>query len=118
MEENEKTTITIKSFCKYVYYMENILELISNLLAHFKSINVIYVYENNIKLKLPKSDDQNTPTIGFLLGMLEENKRKLNISEFSITQTSLEQIFNKFASEKETVVRSDIKEISVLKGDL
>lgn len=50
--------------------------------------------------------------------MLEENKRKFNVSEFSITQTSLEQIFNKFASEKETVVRSDIKEISIKKEDL
>merc|ERR1712032_482325 len=75
VNEKEKTSITIKSFCKYVYYMDNILELISELLSHFNSINIIYVYENNIKLKLPKTGSASTPTIGFLLGLIEEKKR-------------------------------------------
>jgi hypothetical protein len=94
------------------------LDLISELLNHFSNIDIIYIYENNIKLKLPKSGSKSIPTIGFLLGMLEEKKRQLNISEFSITQTSLEQIFNKFASEKEAVVKSNIKEISIKKEHL
>ncbi len=91
--------------------------LISELLNIFDSVTINYLYENNIKLKLPKKETEKNPTIGYLLGLLENKKKEFRISEFSINQTSLEQIFNKFASEKEEVLNSNNKEIKVTRYD-
>jgi len=94
------------------------LGLISELLKYFDKISINYFYENNIKLKLPKKNSENNPTIGFLLGLIENKKSEYKISEFSVTQTSLEQIFNKFASEKEEILNSNNKELAITKDDL
>lgn len=108
----------MKALCSYIFYIEKILLLTSQVLDYFDNVNIIYIYENNIKLKLPKNTQRNDPTIGFLLGLLENRKSELFISEFSITQTSLEQIFNKFASEKEKVLNSEKQEIIITKNEL
>jgi hypothetical protein len=47
------------------------------------------------KLRVPKENK----TIGWLFGQLEDNKRLLSIQEYSVSQTTLEQIFQKFASQ-------------------
>ena len=36
-------------------------------------------------------------SIGYVFGIMEEIKIKFNISEYSVAQTSLDQIFNDFA---------------------
>ena len=36
-----------------------------------------------------------------MFGLVEGSKEKLNIQEYSIAQTSLEQIFNQFAAQQE-----------------
>jgi ATP-binding cassette, subfamily A (ABC1), member 3 len=36
-----------------------------------------------------------------MFGVVEVNKASLNIQEYSIAQTSLEQIFNQFAAQQE-----------------
>jgi len=41
------------------------------------------------KFRIPKDDK----TIGYLFGNIEDRKTDLNISEYSVSQTSLEQIF-------------------------
>lgn len=83
----------------------------------FNKITINYLYENNVRLKLPKNSEKN-PTIGFLLGLLENKKSEFQISEFSVTQTSLEQIFNKFASQKEEVLNYNNKEYVLTIKDL
>jgi len=93
------------------------LNLSTELSKSFVKITINYLYENNVRLKLPKNSDKN-PTIGFLLGLLEKNKTEFQISEFSVTQTSLEQIFNKFASQKEEVLNSTNKEYVLTRKDL
>ena len=40
----------------------------------------------------------NTQSIGFFFGLFEESKEECYVTEYSIQQTSLEQIFNKFAA--------------------
>ena len=44
--------------------------------------------------KLKKNS--NTRTTGFFFGLFENNKDKYYVTEYSIQQTSLEQIFNMF----------------------
>ena len=46
-------------------------------------------------MRVPKEDK----TIGWLFGQLEQNKRSLGIQEYSISQTTLEQIFQNFANQ-------------------
>jgi len=45
------------------------------------------------KFRVPKEDK----TIGWLFGNIEDNKTALRISEYSVNETSLEQIFATFA---------------------
>jgi len=114
---DEEIRVSKKNLINYILYVDKVMDLTSELLDSFEKITINYLYENNIRLKLPKNSDQN-PTIGFLLGLLENKKTEFQISEFSVTQTSLEQIFNKFASQKEEVLNSNNKEFVLTRQDL
>lgn len=48
-----------------------------------------------------KNDDGTSRKLSVLFGLLERNKGELFIQEYSISQTSLEQIFNQFAATQE-----------------
>ena len=64
--------------------------LVIDILARiFKKVEMIEQCADFYKLKVPKEDI----TIGYLFGLIEEKKNDCNISEYSVTQTSLEQIF-------------------------
>ena len=52
--------------------------------------------------------EENSKSIGFLFTLLEKEKDNCEITEYSIQQTSLEQIFNKFA-ENQGKTEEDIK---------
>ena len=52
--------------------------------------------DNNFLFKMKKKEDDNK-SIGYLFGLFETHKDECYITEYSIQQTSLEQIFNKFA---------------------
>ena len=39
--------------------------------------------------------------LGHMFGAIERSKERLNIQDYSISQTSLEQIFNQFASQQD-----------------
>ena len=54
-------------------------------------------FENNFLFKIEKTD---VKSIGFIFGIFEENKEECFVTEYSIQQTSLEQIFLKFANNK------------------
>ena len=46
------------------------------------------------KLRVPRQDKN----IGFLFGLIEQRKQEMKISEYGVSQTSLEQIFQDFAN--------------------
>ena len=52
----------------------------------------------------------NNKSIGFFYGLFEEIKEKCFITEYSIQQTSLEQIFNKFASNQGKINKTNDEE--------
>lgn len=56
-----------------------------------------------LRFDVPRSDKngQATSTLGQLFELLENNKQKFNISSYSLSQTTLEQIFNTFAAQQE-----------------
>jgi len=54
----------------------------------FKSVELLEQCADFYKLKVPRGE----VTIGYLFGMIEDLKTDFNISEYSVTQTSLEQM--------------------------
>ena len=60
------------------------------------SLKLIEHYQTFYKFQLEKDS---TMTIGYLFGVIEDAKDNLGISEYTLSQTTLEQIFNMFASQ-------------------
>ena len=50
-----------------------------------------------MKIRVPKLDK----TVGYLFGAMEKNKEEYDIQDYSISQTTLEQIFHEFAQGKD-----------------
>lgn len=68
---------------------------IDYLMTKFKEFNIIEHYGTSWKFKVSREDY----SIGFLFGLMEDIQVQFDISEYSIAQTTLEQIFNNFAAE-------------------
>jgi len=49
---------------------------------------------------------KNGHSIGYVFGMMEDNKTRLHLSEYSASQTTLEQIFNMFANQAKFMDRA------------
>lgn len=64
----------------------------------FSSCEVIEHYSNSYLVKVSKDNY----SIGYLFGLMEDIKESFAISEYSVSQTTLEQIFNNFAKEAES----------------
>ena len=63
----------------------------------FQEFEILEHYGNNWKLKVSRDNY----SIGFLFGMMEDIQVEYDISEYQVTQTTLEQIFNNFALQAE-----------------
>jgi len=103
----------VKRLVEWTFYTENALSAIAKILSHFENISIIEFWDNIFKLKIKKNS--NNSSIGFLFGLFEDLKVEFFLSEYSISQTSLEQIFNKFASEndEEVLELNAKKELSI-----
>ena len=63
------------------------------LTKEFKEVEVLEHVSDFFKVRIPKGDI----TIGYTFGSIENAKQKLRVSEYSVSQTTLEQIFQRFA---------------------
>ena len=88
--------INIGTLLNWIFFVENALKFIEKGKEYFEAIILSEHIENNFLFKMKKC--QKTRSIGFFFGLFEESKEKCFITEYSIQQTSLEQIFNKFAA--------------------
>ena len=96
---NSDVRITNKKLIQWVFYTENFLGSVNKILDYFDEISLIEYIDNNFKLKIKKNLDPyfKNHSNGFLFRIIEEIKEEFNIFEYSISQSSLEQIFNNFA---------------------
>ena len=69
--------------------------IIQFLTRHFDKVEILEQCGEYFKLRVPKDNK----TIGWLFGQLEHEKRGLGIEEYSVSQTTLEQIFQNFANQ-------------------
>jgi len=60
----------------------------------FEQCNVIEHYGNSWKVKVSRDNF----SIGFLFGLMEDVPEEYEDSEYQVAQTTLEQIFNRFAT--------------------
>jgi ATP-binding cassette subfamily A (ABC1) protein 3 len=58
---------------------------------------VVESHDTHYRLRIPK-ECLGDMQLGAVFKLFEENKSQVGIAEYSISQTSLEQIFNQFAA--------------------
>jgi ATP-binding cassette subfamily A (ABC1) protein 3 len=86
--------IPIRILCSWIFFVENAIKFIKKAENYFESIILTEYIDNNFLFKMKKNQD--TKSIGFFFGLFESNKNDCFVTEYSIRQTSLEQIFNMF----------------------
>ena len=91
--------INIRILLSWIFFVENAIKFIMKGKNYFEEIILPEYIENNFLFKMKKS--KANKSIGFFFGLYEESKEECFITEYSIQQTSLEQIFNKFSLEQE-----------------
>ena len=98
-ELESKGYIIFDKILLWIYYLKNSLGLIKVIMNYFNKIYCIDYTENNFIFKIKKNKMEREKTIGFLFGLIEDNKSKYNIGQYFLQVSSLEQIFNNFAKE-------------------
>ena len=93
-----KGHISLITLLNWIFFNENAFKFIKNSIDYFDEIFLAENIENNFLFKMKKGP--NTKSIGFFFGLFEQEKEKCFVSEYSIQQTSLEQIFNQFAKDQ------------------
>jgi ATP-binding cassette subfamily A (ABC1) protein 3 len=93
---NINEEVNIGAVLNWVFFVENALKFIIRGKEYFNKIVLSEHIENNFLFKLEKGKEQKS--IGFFFGLFEEGKDECHVTEYSIQQTSLEQIFNAFAA--------------------
>ena len=93
--------VFIGRIISWIFYLENALKMIKILLGDFPEIHCTDYSENNLVFKIKRNKNEGEKSIGYLFGIIEENKNKYNIEQYFLQLSSLEQIFNKFAKETE-----------------
>ena len=88
------TYIPIRALISWTFFVKNALKFIKKAERYFESIILTEHIDNNFLFKMKKNN--NTRSIGFFFGLFESNKDSCFVTEYSIQQTSLEQIFNMF----------------------
>ena len=107
--------INIQALINWTRYVTYAMKMINVVLPHFNEVILSEFIENNFLFKIKKSKD--AKSIGFLFSILEKEKENFEITEYSIQQTSLEQIFNKFA-ENQGKTEEDIKNTKKVNTDI
>ena len=100
---NKGNGISINSLLNWIFYIENAIKFIQYGRNYFKKIIVEENMDNNFLFKMKKLENNNK-SIGFLFGLFEIHKEECFITEYSIQQTSLEQIFNQFAQNQTSML--------------
>ena len=88
--------IHIQTLLNWIFFVENALKFITHGKQYFSQIILTEYIENNFIFRLLKGNEHKS--IGFLFGLFEEKKDECHVTEYSLQQTSLEQIFNTFAA--------------------
>jgi hypothetical protein len=92
--------LNCKGVITWAFHTENLLKTVKGISDYFDDVYIVD-FDKPYKLKINKNlpGGKYNPSNGFLLGFFEDIKNERYIHDYTIRQTSLEQIFNKFALE-------------------
>ena len=96
-EINSKGYIPFKKILLWIYNIKCVLSMINMIKPYFNEIHCIDYDESNFVFKIKRNKTKDEKSIGFLFGLIEDNKNKFNIGPYYLRYSSLENIFNIFA---------------------
>lgn len=91
---SQGSKIEAGEFLRWLYAEINGNNAIMFLNENFKHVEVVEHYGSKWTIKCSRDDHK----IGYLFGLLQDMKEEFHISEYSASSTTLEQIFNNFAT--------------------
>jgi ATP-binding cassette subfamily A (ABC1) protein 3 len=107
--------VPITTLLNWIFFVENALKFIETGKNYFEEIILSEHIENNFLFKMKK--EKSDKSIGFFFGLYEQSKEKCFVTEYSFQQTSLEQIFNKFASNQGKNNKQNEQKINEIQED-
>jgi hypothetical protein len=72
-----------------LHAITNLMRCLYEMCGVYKTVDVLERYDNFMKVRVPRLDK----SIGYVFGEIEGMKSKFDVSEYSVSQTTLEQIF-------------------------
>ena len=113
---DKSNEISINSLLSWIFYVKNAIKFMNYGKDYFEKIIIEESMDNTFLFKMKKKEENNK-SIGYLFGLLESYKEECYITEYSLQQTSLEQIFNKFAEIQDSQLK-ERKSIEVKAGNV
>ena len=98
-----KGYISLDKILLWIFYLGNVLGMIKIMMNYFNEIFCVDYGGNNFVFKIKRNKVKGEKSIGFLFGLIEDNKNKYNIGQYFLQFSSLEQIFNKFAKDNQRI---------------
>ena len=86
--------VRLQNFIEFLFIQRYGFQFIEFIGKQFPQVEVMEQCGYFYKMRVPREDK----TIGYLFGQLEQNKEQFQVQEYSVCQTSLEQIFQTFAN--------------------
>ena len=108
--------ISVDYLLSWVFYVKNAIKFVYFGKDNFEKIIIQENMDNSFLFKMKKKKEDNK-SIGYLFGLFETYKEECYITEYSLQQTSLEQIFNKFAENQDSQLKERIN-TEVKPGDV
>ena len=84
----------------WMFYIKSALKIIQKIKEYFETIFCVDYKDNNFVFRIERKRQEGEKTIGFLFGLIEDNKKEFNVGQFFLQYSTLEQIFNEYAGVK------------------
>ena len=94
--EEHNGKVNVRNLLNWLYVEQCGSKIMEGLVDDFFEVELLEHYNDYYKVRVPRGDK----SIGFVFSLIENKKEAFNISEYSASQTTLEQIFQTFANLK------------------
>lgn len=81
--------VRVKRLMEWVHNMKYGMRVVRTFARDFGQVTLLEQYSDYFKIRFAMLDK----SIGFVFGVIEEKKDSFGIAEYSVSQTTLEQIF-------------------------
>ena len=92
-KSNKQGLVRIINLIEWIHVIQNILKIVKQLAIDFRTVEILNHHNSSYKFRVLRHNK----SIGYLFGLMEDKKEEFAISEYSASQTTLEQIFQMFA---------------------